>query len=155
MSKSTAEKVKAIVQMSDCERCYASKARATIIDVLHPVTGLTVCFDRDLADVQREYPDAEEMSVDEFCAWKAQQQRAPITWEPTTAERFDEMLNVLPPAVMVRGGFLVGEAFDHDAGSGRPRYQGFRVRRDADGNETYTQGSRPMTVAEFRKEVAQ
>ena len=90
------------------------------------------------------------MSVDEFCAWKAERQRTPITWAATTEERFMEMLEVLPPADGTHGygAFLVGEAYDHDAGNGQPRYQAYRQR----GKEFFA-GNRPMTRAEFREEV--
>jgi hypothetical protein len=135
--------------MSDCERCFASKARQTIIDVLRPDTGRTWCYGKTLDQCREEYPDAEEMSVDEFCAWKAAQQRTPITWMPTTAEQFDDMLNCLPPALMLSGGFLVGEPDDYDAGNGQPRFQGYRQRGDV-----YEVGNRPMTRAEFRSEIA-
>ena len=143
------EKIENVVTMSDCERCFASKDRATIIDTIHPETGLSWCYGKTLAQCREEYPDAKEMSVDEFCAWKAAQQRTPIEWTPTTEARFCDMLGCLPPALMLRGGFLVGEPFDHDAGNGQPRFQGFRRRGDV-----YEVGNRPMTRAEFRSEMA-
>jgi len=138
------------MNMTDCKECFASKARQTIIDVLHPKTGLTVCFGKTLEQVRDEYPDAEKMTVDKFCAWKAERQLTPIEWKPTTEDRFNEMLEVLPPALWLHGaggGFLVGEAMDHDAGSGKPRFEGFRQS----GGHCY-QGSRPMTRDEFRAE---
>jgi len=58
------------------------------------------------------------------------------------------MLEVLPPALWLRGGFLVGEPFDHDAGNGQPRYGAYRR---IDGG--YMVASRPMTTAEFRAEL--
>ena len=148
MTTAIAEKLERVLTMADCDRCFASKARETMIDVLHPVTGLTVCFGKTLEDCKREYPDAEEMTVDAFCAWKAERQRTPITWTPTTEKKFMEMLEVLPPELWLHGkngGFLVGEAYDHDAGTGEPRFQGFRKH-----GETYETGSRPMTRREFR-----
>lgn len=134
----------------NAERCFASKAKATIIDVIHPKTGLSVCFGRDLANVRKEYPDAEEMTVEAFCAWKADQQRTPIEWAETTEERYMEMLEVLPPAWGIRGydAFLVGEAMDHDAGNGMPRYQGFRTW----GRKRY-EANRPLTVQEMKAEL--
>lgn len=139
------------MEMTDCNRCVVSKARMTIIDVLHPVTGRTFCYGKTVEDCRAEYPDAEEMTIDEFCASKAAQQRTPITWEATTAERFEKMLCVLPPADGTPGfrAFLVGEAYDHDAGNGRPRFQAFRTR-----GGLYEVASRPMTRAEFRAEMA-
>ena len=146
---SVAEKIEKIFTMSDCEGCFASKERSTIIDTINPMTGLSWCYGKTLAKCREEYPDAEEMSVDEFCAWKAAQQRTPIKWTPTTATRFHDMLGCLPPALVLRGAFLVGEPYDHDAGNGQPRFQGFRQRGDV-----YEVGSRPMTRDEFRSEMA-
>jgi hypothetical protein len=136
--------------ITDETRCYASRFSGTMIDVIHPETGLTLHFSKDLAAVRADYPDAEEMSVGEWCAWKAEQQRSPITWAETTRARFYDALECLPPAAGTKGyrAFLLGEPYDHDAGNGQPRYQGYR--RDA---AAYLVSSRPMTVAEFRAEV--
>jgi hypothetical protein len=142
------EKVETVALMSDCERCVASKAVQTIIDVIRPDTGRTWIYGKTVEDCRKEYPDTEEMTIDEFCAWKAKQQRMPITWTATTPERFEKMLGCLPPALMLSGGFLVGEPFDHDAGNGQPRFEGFRQRGDV-----YEVGNRPMTRAEFRAQM--
>jgi hypothetical protein len=149
-----AEKIKALAERAPImpeTRCFASRKQGTIIDTLNPKTGRTVCFNRDLAEAREMYPDAEEMTVEAFCDWKSELQRTPITWEETTEEVFNDMLNVLPPAAATRGyrAFLVGEAFDHDAGNGQPRYSAFRRN-----GEKYERASRHMTVIEFRKETA-
>ena len=138
------------MRMTECERCLASKKTATIIDMLNPDTGLTWCYGKTIEECRAEYPDVEEMTVDEFCEWKTAQQRTPITWEPTTAENYDDMLNVLPPAAFTGSAFLVGEPWDHDAGNGLPRFTAFR----RSGN-TYEVSSRPMTRPEFREEAIQ
>ena len=131
---------------TDETRCLISRKTGTVIDVLDPETGLTVCYGKDLDAVRATCPDAEEMTLIEFCTWKAQQQRTPMTWTETTLEQFSEMLGVLPPAAGTPGfrAFLVGEPFDHDALTGQPRYQGFRREENQ-----YQVSSRPMTVAEF------
>ena len=131
-------------------RCFASKACETIIDTVNPETGLTWCYGRTLARCREEYPDAEEMTVEAFCAWKAARQRTPITWSETTEEAFIDALEVLPPAAAIQGyrAFLLGEPCDHDALTGAPRYDGFR--RDA---ARYYRSSRPMTCREFRAEM--
>lgn len=67
-----------------------------------------------------------------------------MNWQHTTAERYDEMLGVLPPALWLAHGFLVGEPWDHDA-QGRPRFAAFVC---VDGQ--HFESSRPMTAAEFR-----
>lgn len=155
----TAEKIGQLVEaeytMQDCKECFAVPESDIMIDVLHPVTGLTVCFGKTLEQVRAERPEyanAERMTVDEFCRQKAARQHTPITWAPTTEDRFLEMLEVLPPAAgasLHYQAFLVGEPWDHDAETGEPRFQGFRMRGDV-----YEVASRPMTRREFAKEVA-
>jgi hypothetical protein len=138
------------ITITDFTRCFASRARQTIIDIVHPVTGLTVCYGKTLDDTRQEYTDAEEMSIGEFCSWKSEQQRTPITWSPTTEARFNEMLGCLPPAAATPdyNAFLVGEPYDHDAGNGRPRFEAYRLR-----NDVYETASRPLTRAEFHAEM--
>jgi hypothetical protein len=126
-------------------KCFASRQAGTIIDVVHPVTGLTCCYGRDLANVRQEYPDAELMTVDDWCKAKAATQDTPITTSEVTREQYWEMLEVLPPACMLGGGFLVGEPMDHHAGNGQPRFSAyFQV-----GNR-YLVASRPLTIREFK-----
>jgi hypothetical protein len=138
------------LSVMDCEECVAVPGE-TMIDVLHPITGRTVCYDKTLEQIRAERPEyagAERMTVEAFCAAKAARQRTPITWDETTEAKFTEMLEVLPPAAMVRGGFLVGEPWDHDAGNGQPRFDAFRQIGDR-----FEAASRPMTRAEFRAEM--
>ncbi len=129
------------------EQCYASRSRKTIIDTIRS-DGLTTCYEKTYGQVLKEYPDAYRTSVEDFCAWKGAQQRTPITWSKTSEEIFDRMLNVLPPAMWLTNGFLVGEPFDHEADTGRPRFNGFKRIGDK-----FFSSSRPMTKAEFKKEV--
>ncbi len=70
----------------------------------------------------------------------------PLSWIEVTEEEYDEMLNILPPAYMGRGGFLVGEPMDHRGENGSPRFSAFLAR---DGK--HLKASRPMTIAEFFK----
>ena len=144
-----AEKVKKVLTMADCTQCVASKQNSTAIDVIHPNTGRTLHYGKTLAQCREEYPDAEIMTVDAWCEWKAAQQRTPITWSETTQKRFWEMLEVLPPAAGTPGfrAFLVGEPWDHDAGNGQPRFQAFRKHQGR-----FEVASRPMTRAEFHAE---
>lgn len=129
--------------------CYVDRTLhgGTVIDTISG-NGLTTYARETFEQIRAEYPNAERMTLDEFCAWKAEQQRTPIEWEPTTEERYFEMLEVLPPALMTSCGFLVGEPMDHDAGNGQPRFHAFRKR----GN-VFEFASRPMTEAEFRAEA--
>jgi len=136
------------VQMTPAQVCFASKATGTVVDVLRD-DGKTFYYGKTLEDVRREYPDAEKMTLDAFCTWKAEQQRTPIAWAETTEARFYDMLGCLPPAAYGGGGFLVGEPMDHDAGNGQPRYDAYRQV-----GERYLVASRPLTRAEFRAECA-
>lgn len=128
--------------------CFAVRG-ITMIDTLNPETGLTTIYGRTLEDVQRDYPTAECMTIDEFCRSKAEAQDTPIIWEPTTEERYHEMLEVLPPAAWLANGFLVGEPADHHAMTSQPRYDAFRVV-----GTDYQVSSRPLTKKEFLSEVS-
>jgi len=66
-----------------------------------------------------------------------------LEWMETTPEKYDEMLNVLPPAAWKGGGFLVGEPWDHGS-DGRPRFEAF-----IDTGGKYYVSSRPISLAEF------
>jgi hypothetical protein len=65
-----------------------------------------------------------------------------------TKERYWEMLEILPPAVWLNGGFLVGEPWRHND-EGLPMYAAFTTR-----NGRYYEHSEPMTVRDFRKMLA-
>jgi hypothetical protein len=71
------------------------------------------------------------------------------TWKEITAERYADMLDVMPPAVHRHHGFLVGEAWTHRVcevtGQSRAAYAAF-VRTD-DGR--HFEALEPMTPAEF------
>lgn len=126
--------------------CIAVRGE-TIVDVLHPLTGKTVIYGKTLEDVRAEkgYELAEKMSIEEFCRDKAYGQDAPVEWIETTAEIYDEMLNVLPPLCWRSTGFMVSEPYDHHALTGRARYQAY-IRKGG----KYFASSRPMTAAEFQ-----
>ena len=145
---STTEKIIAYVENErtpEPTECYAVPGENHIIDVIHPITGLTVYYSKTLEDIQAEkgYALAERMTIEAFCRQKAERQHSPITWTEITEEKYYEMFEVLPP--IIRGnGFLVSEPWDHDAETGAPRYGAYRHR-----GETYESASRPMTVKEF------
>lgn len=85
-----------------------------------------------------------------WAAWKAavvaRQQAVPLTWEPSSHAQYHEMLNILPPALWLGGGFLVGEPTDGDMATGQPRFQGYLETSAGQ----YLASSRPMTRAELR-----
>lgn len=69
---------------------------------------------------------------------------APVTWTECTEEVYSDMLDVLPPAAMKGGSFLVGEPWDHHAMTGQPRFAAYIKRQGK-----FFTASRPMTRAEF------
>ena len=140
------EKIEKLLTAEDCPDCYATEQ--SIIDLIHPMTGLTVYSGETLEEIRKRYPTAERLTVEEFCTRKAKAQRTPITWGPTTKENYYEMQDVLPPAAYRGNAFLVGEPCDHDAGNGQPRFRAFRYY-----GEVYEVASRPMTIKELEKEV--
>jgi len=150
----TAKKVEKLVKagrelsVSDCTECVAVPGQNNCIDVIHPFTGQMVYGERTVAECIADNPGAVVMPMDELTRQIAERQHTPITWEPSTYEAFDYGLNVLPPAIWIGGGFMIGEPYDHDAGNGQPRFQAFRQLGDK-----YEKANRPMTRAEFREEM--
>lgn len=69
-----------------------------------------------------------------------------MTWKATTKARYWDMLEVLPPAVMGGGAFMVGEPMNHDPATGQPTFTGFKQVGDK-----YFEATEPMTIAAFRK----
>jgi hypothetical protein len=138
-----------VLSSRDCTHCFAVPGSDSMIDLVHPITGRSCCFDRTLEQVQEWEPGAVVMSVDEYIASKAARQDSPIEWRETTEERYDDMLGVLPPAAWQLGAFLVGEPYDHHAATGQPRFECFVSRRGQ-----YCVSSRPITRAEFATVVS-
>ncbi len=128
--------------------CYAVPGKGSYIDEINPETGLTYYYQRTEAEVQAEYPGAERMTLDAWRRDAIARQHTPIVWEPSNAERYDDMLNVLPPKEWRGGAFCVGEPYDHDLETGQARYSAFWHRAG-----TYLASSRPVTRAELRAEV--
>lgn len=129
----------------DPTECFAVPGEGHIIDCVHPITGKTVYYGKTLEDCQQEHPGAIRMTIEEFCRQKAARQDTPIEWIETTEDQYDEMLGCLPPIAFTHSGFLVGEASDHHATTGRPRYAAY-IRK----GDKYFTASRPMTVQEFK-----
>ncbi len=134
---------------SDFTECYAVPNSGSIIDGINPATGLTFVCGETAEQITARYPDAVRMNMDDWMAAKAARQQTPISWLPTTAEQYEDMLGVLPPIDWNRGAFLVGEADDHCCTTGRPRYRAYRQVNDA-----YFVSSRPLTRAELKAVVA-
>lgn len=77
-----------------------------------------------------------------------------ITWNETTEERYDEMLCILPPAVMTGIGYLVGEPMDHDrcpiTGYFGPRFSAF-----AKVNGKYYEAVEVISISGFKRLIPQ
>lgn len=125
--------------------CWAVPGAGHIIDMIHPLTGLTVYGHKTAADIAAQEPGAVRMTIADWVKAKAERQHTPITWAPTTVRQYHEMLEVLPPAMWSFGAFLVGEPMDHDAETGAPRFSAYFHEHGL-----YFVASRPMTRAELR-----
>lgn len=124
--------------------CFCVPDANSIIDVLR-ADGRGQYSGETLEEIRTRCPGAAVRTLDEYCTDKANEQDSPITWTETTEDTYWEMLEILPPAAMARGGFLVGEPMDHHAVSGQPRFAGYIQR-----GQLFFEASRPLTEAEFR-----
>jgi len=124
--------------------CYAIPGENQIIDVIHPVTGLTIHHGETSDQVQARHPGAVRVTWEAWQESATKRQRTPITWSLTTESQYHEMLECLPPERWKGGAFLVGEPTDHDWGTGRGRFAAFICLGDR-----YLVSDRPITVQEF------
>lgn len=125
--------------------CFALPGATSIIDMAHPITKLSSVYKRTLAEIQERYPSAELVRYDEVMARKiAEQDAEPRTWSEVTKERYWEMLEVLPPAAMQRGAFLIGEASNHCAKTGRARFACYKEETGK-----FFELASPITFKEF------
>lgn len=70
-----------------------------------------------------------------------------INWVPSTMERYDDMLGVLPPAAMgAEGSFLVGEPMDFRDGA-----QTFAAHKILNGQPV--ESAEAVTYREFKADV--
>lgn len=139
------------VNIMDCNQCFATRSPwPVLIDVINPKTGRSWVNGHTLTEIQKRYPAAEEMSMDEYTEILANAQNTTISWEPITESEYDEMLGCLPPAYYGSTGFLVGEPTDHDAKTGMPRFTAYRCYPKLN---QYWVSNRPMTIKEFKLEV--
>ncbi len=124
---------------------YAVPGENGIIDAINPNTGLTYFCGSSATEVTAKYPGAVRMPWADWVTAASARQRTPIVWEPTTAAQYDEMLNILPPAMWIGGAFLVGEPTDHDVLTGAPRFTAYWQR-----GSMYYAASRPLMHTELR-----
>lgn len=144
---STSDKIEMLVNSKGIPtptQAFAVPGQDTLIDCVNPLTGRSAVYGNTLEEIRERYPSAEIVNIAEWCAAKGARQDSTVTWTETTEEQYWEMLEVLPPACMRGGGFLVGEPCDHHAVSGKPRFQAFIKH----GGKHYA-ASRPMTRDEY------
>jgi hypothetical protein len=124
---------------------FAVPGEHSIVDAVNPETGRSVINDETLEQIRLRYPAAVVMAWEDWRSARAAEQDTPITWQPITAEQYQDWLEVLPPLCWRDGGFLVSEPHDHSMSTGKPRYQGCRIIAGQ-----HVASSRPVTVAEFQ-----
>lgn len=74
---------------------------------------------------------------------RAQGGESMTTWAPIEADRYYEMLYVLPPIAHRACGFLVGEPHDHTR-AGLPRFVAFLEHE-----QDFFESTSPLTVADW------
>lgn len=83
------------MKISDIKRCFYEPGKPGIIDAVHPNTGRGVYSGETLEQIQEANPGAVEGDFAAVCDCQADYWRRPPV--AITAERFEEMLCVLPP----------------------------------------------------------
>lgn len=146
--KTTKPKPENQLSTSDSSHAFVVPGALNLIDCIHPITGLSWCYGHNLEEIRARHPGAEIVEIAQWCKEKGARQDSPVEWSETTEEQYWEMLEVLPPACMLAGSFLVGEPWDHHAGSGLPRFQAYLKQGDK-----YLVSNRPLTVTEFKSIV--
>lgn len=137
------------MNIEDLKEVWAVPGESNVVDFILPDTGLTLTNNNDAAAVLAKYPDAQRMTYDNWKAAAAARQNTAIMWLLTTPEKYDEMLNVLPPAFWRGGLFLVGEPTDHSFSTGQPRFSGYWQK-----GKTYLASDRPITITEAKAALA-
>ena len=97
-------------------QCFYVPGSSSIVDTINPETGLSSIYGETLQQVRDRYPGAEVWDYDE--AWvefeKGQRQKYMSPPEKITAEKFEEMMNIMPPIKYRTGAlsesFMMSEA---------------------------------------------
>lgn len=83
------------ISLSDCHDCYYVPGAFNIIDVINPLSGLTVFTKETHDEVRKRHPSAIRTTVDD--ASKLINGSAKSEPQEITHEEWDDALNVLPP----------------------------------------------------------
>lgn len=132
--------------MNKKEYCFADPDGNNVIDLVTPDQKTGVFSKMSIADLEKETPAGRVMELAEWCKIKSARQNTPVEWLESTEESYDEALGCLPPVAYSSSGFLVGEPYDHDALTGKPRFQAYRFN-----GFDHFKSSRPMTIQEFKQ----
>ena len=133
------------IRLQDCKEAFAVPGQDNIVDVIRPDTGRSWHYNNTLEEMRERYPGAVAVNMREFFGAidaKREKEMAEAIWIAITREKYWEMLEVLPPAAMRNGAFMVGEAMDHHKGS--PRFSCFKQV-----GEEYFELSQPITMKRF------
>lgn len=104
------------VNTSDLIEGYAVPGSTSLIDCIHPVSGLSLWAKETFEQIKLRYPGAVRVNIEEFAA---QADTQAIT-QPVeiTEETFWDMLEVLPPKNWNRGGtFESFQMIEHETGN--------------------------------------
>jgi hypothetical protein len=138
---------------TDFTHVFAIPGQNHIIDAVR-ADGRSMVNGQTLDEIKArgpEYAAVELMPWEDYRSAQIARQNTPITWARTSGRKYNEMLEVLPPAYWDSYGFLVGEPYDHSAETGKPRFQAYRMRGGKGPySAIYEVASRPLTVAEFK-----
>ncbi len=104
------------MNIMDATQGFAVLGDHSLIDCINPETGKSWINGETLEQIRQRYPTAEIVNIDEFFAAKEAAMIHPPA--PITAERFEEMLNVLPPQRWKRfDGWETFEMCEHLSGN--------------------------------------
>lgn len=122
----------------------------SVIDFVHPATGLSCVNGETLEQIRLRHPEAELLLLDDYMNAKIARQNTPIEWLDSDVDTYGEQRDCLPPEAYSTdySAFMVGEPWDHSAETGQPRFIAYRKHAGK-----YQRASRPMTVKEFTKLV--
>lgn len=136
--------------MIEFSHVFAEPGANSVVDFVHPSTGLSCINSETLEQIQQRYPKAELVPYEDYMKAKFARQNPPLEWLASNKETAEEQRCCLPPEAYSDdySAFLVGEPWDHCCATGQPRFIAYRKHAGK-----WQRASRPMTVKEFQKEV--
>ena len=126
--------------------CFANINDHCIDDLINMETKTGVYSKKSIPELQKDNPTAKVMKISEWSQIRHNRQNTPVQWVASTAANYDYALGCLPPIAYNGSGFLIGEPYDHDALTGKPRFTAHIMRGDK-----FFKSDRPMTIERFTK----